>query len=262
MDMLLYAILNKKIKNSGGGSIDLSEYAKKEDLVGLKTDEGGEIFNDYENNIATTNSHAEGINTKAYGNGSHAEGVNTTATGINSHAEGQVTKASGHVSHAEGSNTVASGDYSHTEGEKTYASTYSHAEGQGTKAYGTCSHTEGCYTIAYGDYSHVQGKYNIEDRNNKYAFIIGNGENNNNRSNAIAIDWDGLIYLNNSDTGIDLSNLPAKEEVAQAVEYAHTHQNKTTLNKITAAKFESWETAVQQIGDIQTVLENIVEVSE
>lgn len=61
---------------------------------------------------------------------------------------------------------------------------------------------------------------------------------------------------------VDLSKYATKEEVAQAVEYAHTHQNKTTLNKITAAKFESWETTVQQIGDIQTALASIVEVSE
>lgn len=61
---------------------------------------------------------------------------------------------------------------------------------------------------------------------------------------------------------VDLSKYATKEEVAQAVEYAHMHQNKTTLNKITAAKFESWETAVQQIGDIQTALASIVEVSE
>lgn len=35
MDMLLYAILNKKIKNSGGGggSIDLSDYAKKTEVA-------------------------------------------------------------------------------------------------------------------------------------------------------------------------------------------------------------------------------------
>lgn len=32
MDMLLYALLNKKIKNSGGGTVDLSEYAKKEEV--------------------------------------------------------------------------------------------------------------------------------------------------------------------------------------------------------------------------------------
>ena len=34
MDMLLYAILNKKIKNSGGGRpIDLSDYAKKTEVA-------------------------------------------------------------------------------------------------------------------------------------------------------------------------------------------------------------------------------------
>lgn len=134
----------------------------------------------------------------------------------------------------------------------------SHAEGNGTYASGACSHAEGNSTKASSNYQHAQGKFNVEDTNGKYAFIIGNGTDDSNRSNAIAIDWNGLIYLNNSDTGIDLSNLTTKEEAAQAIEYAHMHQNKTTLNKITAAKFESWETAVQQIGDIQTILENIV----
>lgn len=221
---------------SGGGTVDLSEYAKKEDLVGQKTADGGEIFNNYENNVAIGNySHAEGYSTKANGNFSHTEGSGTTASSNCSHAEGGGTTASGNCSHAEGGGTTASGDSSHSEGSGTKASS---------------------------NYQHVQGKFNVEDTDGKYAFIIGNGEDNSNRSNAFAIDWDGLIYLNNSDAGIDLSNLTTKEDVAQAVEYAHTHQNKTTLNKITAAKFESWETAVQQIGDIQTVLESIVEVSE
>ena len=59
---------------------------------------------------------------------------------------------------------------------------------------------------------------------------------------------------------VDLSLYAKKEDVAQAVEYAHTHTNKTTLNKITTAKFDSWEAAVQQIGDIETALAAIVEV--
>ena len=207
---------------SGGGTVDLSEYAKKEDLVGQKTADGGEIFNNYTNNVAS-------------GNYSHSEGGHTIASGAYSHAEGCLTKASGDSSHSEGNYTIASGAYSHVEGYNTKASSH---------------------------WQHVQGKFNVEDTDGKYAFIIGNGDGDSSRSNAFAIDWDGLIYLNNSDAGIDLSNLTTKEEVAQAIEYAHTHQNKTTLNKITAAKFESWETAVQQIGDIQTVLESIVEVSE
>ena len=145
-----------EIKNgkdgTSGEAIDLSEYAKREDLVGQKTADGGEIFNDYNNNIAATYSHAEG----------------------------NYTKASGHSSHAEGSGTIASGNYSHAEGRDTKASS---------------------------DYQHVQGKYNIEDTEGKFVFIIGNGTSDSARSNAIAIGWDGLIYLNNSSTGIDLTSL-------------------------------------------------------
>ena len=84
---------------------------------------------------------------------------------------------------------------------------YSHAEGAGTTASGDYSHAEGVGTIASSNYQHVQGKYNVEDANNKYAFIIGNGGDANNRSNALAIDWDGKIYINNSETGIDLNDL-------------------------------------------------------
>ena len=250
VECYLYKLASEGVPGgSGGGTVDLSEYAKKEDLVGQKTANGGEIFNDYTNNIAGSNCHAEGSNTKTYGIGSHAEGGGTKASGDYSHAEGRGTIASAPQSHAEGFGTKALGLQSHTEGDSTTAS-------------GVSSHTEGSGTKASSNYQHVQGKFNVEDTDGKYAFIIGNGNGDSSRSNAIAIDWDGLIYLNNSDAGIDLSNLTTKEEVAQAVEYAHTHQNKTTLNKITAAKFESWETAVQQIGDIQTVLESIVEVSK
>ena len=48
------SFFNPFVGESGSSSsetIDLSEYAKKEDLVGQKTAEGGEIFNDYGNNM-------------------------------------------------------------------------------------------------------------------------------------------------------------------------------------------------------------------
>ena len=60
--------------------------------------------------------------------------------------------------------------------------------------------------------------------------------------------------------GADLSDYAQKEEVAQAIESAHTHTNKATLDNITDEKVASWESAVQQIGDIQTALAAIVEV--
>ena len=180
--------------------------------VGEKTAEDGEIFNtysgEYANKATGNHSHAEGYSTTASGMYSHAEGYSTTASGTYSHAEGSVTKASSQHSHAEGYNTIASGDISHVEGNETTASgNYSHAEGSVTKAIGMVSHAEGQGTIATGNYQHVSGKYNVEDSDSKYAFIVGNGTDDNNRSNAFAIDWNGKIYVNNSTDGVDVSDV-------------------------------------------------------
>ena len=99
-------------------------------------------------------------------------------------------------SHAEGSSTIAEGDYSHAEGGNTTASgNYSHAEGGGTFASGSCSHTEGLYTRAKGPNQHVQGKYNVEDSENMYAHIVGNGTGESNRSNAHTLDWNGVPWF-------------------------------------------------------------------
>lgn len=171
-----------------------------------------EIFNDYNNNKAIGEySHAEGNRTTATGSAAHAEGGALLASGTSSHAEGGGTTASGNYSHAEGSNTTASGLIAHAEGEFTNASgRNAHTEGTNTNANGECSHAEGTYTIASSNNQHVQGKYNVEDSSSKYAFIIGNGTANNNRSNAFAVDWNGKIYVNNSETGVNVSEINNK----------------------------------------------------
>ena len=139
-------------------------------------------------------SHAEGYWTIASGLESHAEGYETVASGKESHAEGYRTIASGMNSHAEGYWTIASGLESHAEGYETIASgTNSHAEGDATQVAGKASHSEGYGTLASSEYQHVSGKFNIEDTQNRYVFIIGNGTNNNNRSNAFTVDWNGNI---------------------------------------------------------------------
>lgn len=105
------------------------------------------------------------------------------------------------------SNNKAIGDYSHAEGVATTASgIFSHTEGSFTIASGESSHAEGTGTIAASNRQHVQGEFNIEDSNNKFAFIIGNGATDK-RSNAFAIDWNGNIYVNNSETGVNVSQL-------------------------------------------------------
>ena len=105
----------------------------------------------------------------------------SSKVGDYSHAEGRDTTASGYISHAEGSGTTASGDYSH-------------AEGYGTTASGMYSHSEGFHTKASGRYSHVQGKYNIDDSDEKYASIVGNGTSDTALSNAHTLDWEGNAW--------------------------------------------------------------------
>lgn len=170
----------------------------------------GDIFNDYENNIASGNyshaegyyvqaegeaSHAEGYNTNAQAYASHAEGFKTTASGQGTHAEGQETTASGLASHAEGLNTTASEQGAHTEGWLTTAAGQaSHAEGYSTQANADSSHAEGLQTIASSRWQHVQGKYNVEDTSGTYSHIVGNGASNSARSNAHTLDWDGNAW--------------------------------------------------------------------
>ncbi len=168
-------------------------------------------------------SHAEGGNrtgsnsSMASGDYSHAEGCGALASGYNSHAEGMETVASGQRSHAEGCYTTASGDYSHAEGGKATlnevgavaSGNYSHSEGYRTTASGSCAHAEGHTTEASGYLSHAQnqgtkassayqtaiGRYNEEDTNDKYAFIIGKGISDSVRHNALAVDWYGDIEI-------------------------------------------------------------------
>ena len=159
-------------------------------------------------------SHSEGGYTKAIGYYSHSEGQGTEANGQEAHAEGHYSKANGNYSHAEGYQTKTTADGSHAEGHESEASgSYAHAEGFDTQASGFVTHAEGCYTRAIGQYSHaegegtvasgesqhVQGKYNIEDTENKYVHIVGNGTSNNgeqeNPSNAHTLDWEGNAWF-------------------------------------------------------------------
>ena len=139
-----------------------------------------------------------------------ALGAETMATGMGAFAHGIMTMASGRCSHAEGAGVSATGGGSHAEGEQTVASgVRSHAEGLMCTASGSESHVSGALseTSGAGAFAHGQGlkassalqtvfgKYNVEDSNNEYAFIIGNGISNN-RSNLFAIKWDGTIEVN------------------------------------------------------------------
>ena len=153
-------------------------------------------------------SHAEngGI---ANGERSHAEGSGR-ADGAYSHAEGYRSKAIGIYSHAEGWETEACGPYCHTEGCYTYAGIaanpyigtesgghYAHAEGFGTEATAPYSHAQNQSTTAASDSQTALGKFNVEDANDAYAAIVGNGTSGSARSNALAVRWDGTCDVGN-----------------------------------------------------------------
>jgi hypothetical protein len=175
---------------------------------------------------------AIGKTVEASGECSCAEGKNTTASGWSSHAEGEETKAKGQTSHAEGDNSIAEGISSHAEGSYAVASGItSHAEGEGTKAYGKSSHAEGSFTTASSNYQHVQGKYNIEDKSNKYAHIVGNGKSGMERSNAHTLDWKGNAWFAGD---VQANNVPyvASEKVVLTVPAASITAKKTEIDNL------------------------------
>lgn len=180
--------------------------------------------------------HSEGRGTSASGDWAHAEGYQTESKGNYSHAEGYSTAADSTASHAEGYQTKSKGNYSHAEGYKTTA-TYpaSHAEGFSTTASRTAAHAEGYGTVASADYAHAQnaftiaasaaqtviGRFNAEDSNDNYAFIIGKGMSDYDRSNALTVDWAGEVVA--ADPTIDRDGeLPSEEQWHTALKLLDT----------------------------------------
>ena len=198
-------------------------------------------------------SHAEGDWTTASGDYSHAEGNNTTASGGSSHAEGSYTRASGDYSHAEGTNTSSIGNYSHAEGNSTTASGWwAHTEGHGTRASGDYSHAEGKYTVSASECQHAQGRYNVEDYSVVYADIIGNGTEDDDRSNAATVDWNGNAwYAGNvyvgSTSGINKDDGSKK---LATEEYVDSPKTSIILNSSTTDSTKKFSITVDDSGTI------------
>ena len=157
------------------------------------TDTGANSIAVGENVIAKGNQSVSlGINTSAENEAATALGKDTKAVGKYSVAQGESTYAGGYASVAEGYQSSATGKYSHAQGEAALATGEdSFASGYNTVANGKKATALGEGTIATGNNSLVHGRYNIEDTENKYAEIIGNGLDDENRSNAYTLDWQG-----------------------------------------------------------------------
>lgn len=151
------------------------------------------------------------------GTKSSAIGLDVIATGMASHAEGYSTNAIGNFSHAEGNGTIASAEN---------------------------AHAEGINTIASSMYQHVQGKNNIEDKDNKYAHIVGNGVDLHNRSNAHTLDWQGNAWYSGKVTAgaapVEDMDLTTKKYVDDKVKdtLVTTNISDTTL-ALTVNKYQT-----------------------
>lgn len=151
-------------------------------------------------NAVKHGSHAEGVQTLAFGWAAHSEGIETAATGNGSHAEGCATIAGGTYSHAEGNTAEASGEYSHAEGSNTIASgNYSHAAGYRSEAKANYSHAGGYGTIA-NIAQYAIGTYNVDTVGGTGTtgsrFIVGKGTYSSARSNAFRVASTGATYGN------------------------------------------------------------------
>lgn len=153
-------------------------------------------------------SHSEGVCTTASGFRSHAQGNSTTASGVTAFASGCSTiasgqssfaggsgsTASGHISFAIGSDTTASGIYSFSEGNNTIATDFCcHASGSNTKASNWCSHAMGHFNAVMTTGGTLYNKVGT-------AFAIGNGTNENARSNAFSVQFSGITKAANTIT--------------------------------------------------------------
>ena len=215
------------------------------------------------------NSHTEGFNTTASGEDSHAEGIGATASGDVSHAEGYGTKSSGQSSHAEGDNTTAYGENSHAEGYYTIANgRNSHAEGFFTTANKINSHAEGNRTVASGKAQHVEGVANIEDTEDKYIHIAGNGVDSSNRSNAHTLDWSGNAWFQgdvyvSSTSGINKDEgskkLVTEDYVSEAIETLRESldnlASKTYVDTSVASLVNSAPETLDTLGELATAME-------
>ena len=167
----------------------------------------------YQTEASGTFSTAMGRGTTASGYTSTAMGLETTASGYTSTAMGYITTASGDDSTALGYYTEASGNASTALGRETTASGYtSTAMGRETTASDYASLVIGQYNLLGSTLTYSNTQFSAENT----AFVIGNGADTNNRSDALTVLFDGTTNVAGSVTatsfigdGSQLTNLPS-----------------------------------------------------
>ena len=126
------------------------------------------------------NAQVSTVATDASGNSSTAMGYNTTASGSVSTAMGYSTSASGEASTAMGYSTTASGNESTAMGHQTYASDYA-------------SLVIGQYNSSGSSVTNSASSFSTSNT----AFVIGNGADSSNKSDAFKVMFNGDTTVSN-----------------------------------------------------------------
>ena len=159
---------------------------------------------------------AEGQDTTASGTASHAENYGNTASGHYSHAQGYQSTASGNSASASGISTTASGDAAFTSGSYNTASgSNSTATGDGTTASGAAAFSGGEGTRAGYANQTALGQYNSNKSGN--LFEIGNGSDDDNRSNAFEVSSSGNVKASGTITDGEGNTLTALGDIGLSV---------------------------------------------
>ena len=127
----------------------------------------------------------ENIGRKSFASNSSALEYYSTAFGVNTQAGGSFTR----ITQEWNEETQ---EYIDVE-EEVKSGIGSFSEGNQTKALGDYSHAAGNFTEAKGYSQFVIGSYNNNNENN--LFEVGNGADENNRSNAFSIGRDGNVSI-------------------------------------------------------------------
>ena len=212
----------------------VDQASTNEDVFTLNSTNDSGIESIFSNNSTGNYSFSVGIANTASGEHSSAFGQETTASGLSSLASGYLTIASGIYSTALGNGVVSSGDNSFASGIGTNAignfstamGINSFANGQGSTAMGSATKANGLDSTAMGwnnqanggastamgggtiasDYaslaigyfndsgSTITGSSTVFDNSNT-AFVIGNGADNDNRSDALVVKFDGTTTI-------------------------------------------------------------------
>lgn len=137
----------------------------------------------------------------ALGNGNYVSGVAANARGKWLHALANYSSLEGGGKSADYPSIASkSSKYAHLEGYFQQANGFAvHLEGQQNIARGIATHVEGQHNIGNAG-QHVGGKYNIEDTDGIYSYILGNGTSETKRSNAHTVDWNGNAWYQGSVT--------------------------------------------------------------